>query len=757
MQNMRSNQMEEQKKRLEENRAKLEEANKKRIEDQQNKMAQLKAQQQAIAERAVAARQEKEQEVINKRKEQMASLAIRRVIQKMKFATPLNVVDLKKELTDILEKEIENCFSIKETVQGEADAALEMANKRIAQIEEVKRKQEEQKLEAETKKKEAQEKSASLAKELAGMIVGVEGFMKVLVAEAEPLVTGSDLTLEQVNSALEACNSASGAADEKVKACQDFNKENVNAMKIPPLKKEGEEIPTHASLLAKINEVRLKLEKEKSTLKTCKSKALKRAEAKSQLSTLKSVFKKYDKDNDGMLSKKELLAYAKGEFSFTVPAADADTICKVLIDGKKGVPLDCFMRAKILVGVAREKQRDTKRKEARENKEKDVVKKQAALKIKAEEATKTASEAAEATAAMEKQTTPLMSKVKQLKSQEMGPLADEVQGLVDKAKASAASAKSVLEAMTQEPDEQVKACVAKESAQLKARTSTFDQKIAAAEKSIASFRAEFSKKDRQELDGFRAAAIKAIRFYQQTKEAKTEDVYKAFDKKNKGKVMESEFSAFFKAAYSLESDDHDKPAELKPEDMSRLFKSMDEDDEAKLSKDAVMGLVRCYVQVTKETVITNALSIKEGKPVRRLELKEICEVLEGPVKDQGHDVFRIRVKVLKDDLDGWVTPVGNQGTTFLQEKEGGLTMKVVKETILTPSFALFGEEAKDQSRKLKEANKKLKVGEQLSILQWMQKEEASGLLRMKVKTKVGGNIGWATAVGSSGAVFLEIA
>merc|ERR1712060_29545 len=167
--------------------------------------------------------------------------------------------------------------------------------------------------------------------------------------------------------------------------------------------------------------------------------------------------------------------------------------------------------------------------------------------------------------------------------------------------------------------------------------------------------------------------------------------------------------------------------------------------------------IRRYYKVLKESVITSERVIKEAKPVRRIEADEVCELLEGPIKEEAVDVDRVQVRMLKDDVEGWVTPVGNQGTVFLQEMNEGVTMKVVKETILTSTFSLSGDAAKEQNRKVKDVTRKLKEGELVEVRQWMMKEETSGLMRTKVKTKTGGHVGWATAIGNSGAVFLELA
>jgi len=285
-----------------------------------------------------------------------------------------------------------------------------------------------------------------------------------------------------------------------------------------------------------------------------------------------------------------------------------------------------------------------------------------------------------------------------------------------------------------------------------------DGQISKCESSISKFRAEITKKDLQEVGVLRARAMKLMRFHQTVKELNPEELFAAVDKNKDGRADESDFQGFFQRCEkpAKNGDATDEAAELTEEDVTRLFTYLDEEDEGALSKDRILGLIRCFMKVVKETVLTNDRSIKGSKPSRRLEVDEVCELLEGPVSEGSVELMRARVRMLKDNAEGWVTPMGNQGTLFLEEREGGLMVKVVKETILTPSFAIAGEGAKEETRKLKTTTRKLKEGELLEVREWMRKEEASGLMRMKVRTSTG-QLGWATAVGNSGAVFLEVA
>merc|ERR1711865_567733 len=110
------------------------------------------------------------------------------------------------------------------------------------------------------------------------------------------------------------------------------------------------------------------------------------------------------------------------------------------------------------------------------------------------------------------------------------------------------------------------------------------------------------------------------------------------------------------------------------------------------------------------------LDIK-SKPMRRLVEGEVIEALTGPTKTGSDDaeISRIKVKAMSDDTEGWVTPVGNQGTIFLED--GGNVYKVVKDTILTGTFVIGGES--------KQKDRKLKVGDLCEVREWARKEETT--------------------------------
>merc|ERR1712232_78425 len=89
--------------------------------------------------------------------------------------------------------------------------------------------------------------------------------------------------------------------------------------------------------------------------------------------------------------------------------------------------------------------------------------------------------------------------------------------------------------------------------------------------------------------------------------------------------------------------------------------------------------VRVWMKVVSDTVMTDSISVKEGK---------IVDVKKGPMKDEGVDVERVFVTCMADEQEGWISVKGNQGSVFLAE--GGNQFKVKAATILTEDFGLEG-------------------------------------------------------------------
>jgi len=278
-------------------------------------------------------------------------------------------------------------------------------------------------------------------------------------------------------------------------------------------------------------------------------------------------------------------------------------------------------------------------------------------------------------------------------------------------------------------------------------------------------REDAKKKAAEELGAIEKKAKKMLKYHQKAKSLKNEDLFAAVDTDKIDRVSEKEFLAFFascekepKAEKKEDGDDKKDPTEDEeaPTDgeLKRLFVKLDEEEEGSILKETFMNFIRTYMKVAKETVLTSESGIKDSKTLRRLEVGEAVEVLEGPVEEEEVKVMRINAKAMKDGMEGWVSLSGNTGAIFLEE--GAHVFKVKAETILTEAFLLDGSGVSDVAKK-KLSTRKLKVGELVECLVWPNKEESSGLMRMKCRCRSDGATGWVTTVGNQGTVYLEVA
>lgn len=324
---------------------------------------------------------------------------------------------------------------------------------------------------------------------------------------------------------------------------------------------------------------------------------------------------------------------------------------------------------------------------------------------------------------------------------EMTREADELDKEVEASKKIAADAKESIAGVSGETEAELKGWLMGEAKKLQAAAVAPEAKINKAAAIATKHRAEAVKKNLKEVEKLRADGLAMIFHHQGAKGLSNVAVYEAFDKKKTGKIQESAFVKFFQSCELKEADGE----RMSEEDAARLFQYIDEADSGHIKKDDFLLLIRKFMKVTKASVMTDGESLK-SKPLRRLNEGEVVECLTGPTPVEGEEVTRIKVRAMEDAVEGWVTPVGNRGTVFIED--GGDIFKVVKESILTGSFVI----GEDKGHK----DIKLKVGELLEVREWARKEEVSGLERMKVRVKSDGQVGWVTTKGNTGIKFVEV-
>jgi len=146
----------------------------------------------------------------------------------------------------------------------------------------------------------------------------------------------------------------------------------------------------------------------------------------------------------------------------------------------------------------------------------------------------------------------------------------------------------------------------------------------------------------------------AIRAYAQKKKLSGEALFDTF--KEDDKITEA---AFCKLVKSL-GDSGVAP------DVAKLISQRIGKDG--ISKDAFLNYVVVYYKVTKSIAFTDILDISQCKTLRKIEIGEVLEMLEEPVKHEGTGTTRLRAKALAEPIvEGWVTLSGNQGSSFLEK------------------------------------------------------------------------------------------
>jgi hypothetical protein len=164
-----------------------------------------------------------------------------------------------------------------------------------------------------------------------------------------------------------------------------------------------------------------------------------------------------------------------------------------------------------------------------------------------------------------------------------------------------------------------------------------------------------------------------------------------------------------------------------------------------ISYRSFMRLLQKYMKVTREIAITPGFEIigSKDRPVRKAELEEVFEILEGPKTDEGSGLERVRVRALVDSAEGWVSVKGNQGKTFLESVEKPF-YQCLKDASLESDF--------DSGSALKQT---LKADEILELVEGPRKESLGSVMRLRGKAVSDGKVGWFTVKDKSGKVFAE--
>jgi len=164
-----------------------------------------------------------------------------------------------------------------------------------------------------------------------------------------------------------------------------------------------------------------------------------------------------------------------------------------------------------------------------------------------------------------------------------------------------------------------------------------------------------------------------------------------------------------------------------------------------IGKRSFLSFIQRFYVVSAGIAITTEFEISKGKTIRKAEVEELIEVLEGPVTDEKVGLTRLKGRSLVDSTEGWISIKGNQGSVFLKEAEKPhYTVAGSDEVQLDKDFKMGGE-----------AVRKLKPGEVMEMLEGPRKEIAPPGLRARGKAMSDNAMGWFTIRDKQGNVFAE--
>lgn len=324
-----------------------------------------------------------------KAEEDKASRNITAMITKLKTATPENIEALRKELKQVMDRELHRApVGAKSKLTADKDQALKAAEQAVAAT------LQSRKLLAE-KQKEKERLTQSIVKDLTRLVTVAEEKLRLLTEAAAPLES-PDISDAMAIDAGQAVEKHAPGAESSAKACSEFLLEKsadirsigpgipVVKLKIPG---QPDAAPDSGEALAKLlrraqelnNTTNMTLAKARQAA----GKVNRKKVAKAMFDKIAALFKKYDADKDGFLNRKEAAKYAKSELGFTASEEFLDTFWLKHLQDKqaKGVGPDRFQRLKVAIGIQRDFARDLIRQKDRAEKEKVL----ATLRVKWQE------------------------------------------------------------------------------------------------------------------------------------------------------------------------------------------------------------------------------------------------------------------------------------------------------------------------------------------------------------------------------------
>eukprot|EP00927_Polykrikos_kofoidii_P072470 TRINITY_DN68586_c0_g1_i1.p1 TRINITY_DN68586_c0_g1~~TRINITY_DN68586_c0_g1_i1.p1 ORF type:complete len:930 (-),score=237.68 TRINITY_DN68586_c0_g1_i1:87-2876(-) len=677
-------------------------------------------------EREEEARRKREEED-QRRKEAAAVLAVRKIIQRVRIAQPETYDALRTELEEAQAEHLEAMGAQAESVSQEAEKAMQQAQQRIDEINEKRADDERRAAEEEKRLKEETEKVDRLMKEIKEELAAFEKHIKAAEDSERTVSETADAKPEVVLAAVDAAEKVIQEARENLEATAKSLAEKRDEMGDGEAAQSvGRDVAEATDALASGRRVLARLT---SSVKSVGEREARRCAALKKLAERREEFNKFDRDNDGALNRTEVVDFSNAVYAFELPQQTLDKIVKFM----SPIGIEKFQRMRGMVAIARSEAAARAKRAAEEERKREEEEKRKAMQGVFDEIAELLSAAEAHVTTAEANGMPL-ARGGELDAEEMKKAAASVEDAATKAEKELERAMSKLTEAESAcaAEDALKSFETRDIPRLRQRHAKGQGRTEKATALAKQATERAVRKAYAEIEQRRAEVVTAIRIFMSAESKSGQDVFM---------VASGDEETLSRANFVSFVDRVGGSLKLDEDQVNKLFDNIS-CSAAQISKHQFMELIRLFYKCVKSTVLSETISIK-SKTIRRLDLAEVVEAIEGPCKDEGAGVERVRCRAVNDDAEGWVTIAGNQGTSFLEP--GGNLYAVLKETVLSDGLSV------QDSKTLRRVSK----GEVIEVVEFAKKDESLGVKRVRGKCKIDGATGWITMSGNQGTCFLE--
>lgn len=663
---------------------------------------------------------------------------------KLNVVAPENFEKVQKELEEVLEQDV---GAQKDQLQAECERSLKAASERVEKV-----KLDRQKVaDAEEKEKEKEEVLKRKVEELTDLVDIAEAKNDLLKESVDPLLGDTRFDQRDLALALSSVDEYSADAAAGHKACMDFINESALGQASPEFHYSMETRTAIVALFKRMAESGGQVQELVKKARSAADEHINKVVAHRLLDQKKELFDKYADERDGSWTREELATYAKEECSIELTPEMLDRVWRSCADeGDECVPSENFYLVESVIGAARgmrelqEKRAEREQQIAQEAAEKEKRREQVEPERKALQekivAIAVIGETLERETVEAEKTAATLTSGKEVVKMST----DDLRKLGDEAEKSVNSGKAKLEEITdkasalEEEDIMIELASYRQEklGRLRAATVLLTTRLKKLGTTISHSRTAASKRDSLEIGKLKAQLVGPVKKYIQDEKLGRQELFAKFAEEDGNGVTEAGFLGMMELC---------GVTALQPEQISRFFHFSSQGN-GRLSESVFCKMFAVMNKVVSGTVMTSEFVAHGSKVMRRLEVGEVLEVLEGPTLEESVGVMRLRAKSVKDGNEGWVSVASNLGTKYLEEVLGNENLDVYR--VLKATNLTDGLDSNEVVRELKE-------GEVLEKIEF-PKINLNSVLRLRAKAKEDGKSGWAT-VSEGDDVFLQLA